>query len=61
MWAVSIVLCSVCKNSKSIGFDGQKFKNERLKNTRKSDQIRVIEKLKVKKHVLFFQWIQNGC
>ena len=28
MWAVSIVLCSVCKNSKIKGFGSKNFKNE---------------------------------
>ena len=36
-WAVSIVLCSVCKNSKIKGFGSKNFKNERWKNTKKSD------------------------
>ena len=31
MWAVSIVLCSVCKNSKFKGFGSRNLKNERWK------------------------------
>ena len=37
MWAVSIVLCSVCKNSKFKDFGSKNLKNERWKNTKKSE------------------------
>ena len=47
MWAVSIVLCSVCKNSKFKGFGSKNLKNERWKNTKKSDQILGQEPLKL--------------
>ena len=43
MWAFSIVLCSVCKNSK---IKSKSFKNERWKNTKKSDQILALKPLK---------------
>ena len=36
MWAVSIVLCSLCKNSKIKGFGSKNFKNERWKNTKQN-------------------------
>ena len=47
MWAVSIVLCSVCKNSKFKDFGSKNLKNERWKNTKKSDQILGQEPLKL--------------
>ena len=37
MWAVSIVLSSVCKNSKFKGLGSKNLKNERWKNTKKSE------------------------
>ena len=46
MWAVSIVLCFLCKNSKIKGFGSKNFKNERWKNAKKTDQILGHELLK---------------
>ena len=55
MWAVSIVLCSLCKNSKIKGFGSQNFKNERWKNTKKSVQILGHELLKPPSYLLMSQ------